>query len=154
MVELTRRTLFRAGGLAAITAPVLLRQPAIASAPAAEQVHLTFGADAAREMTVSWTTAGAVRRPRVRLGSAAGGHGTTVDARFGEEGAGAEPHEDLLELVVPGEAVVVCSQGGVIPRILHALLTDGRPVRARKGSVWALTLHDGRLFQADDDVLA
>ncbi|MCW2506439.1 MAG: metallophosphoesterase [Actinomycetia bacterium] len=81
MVELTRRSLLRAGGLAAITAPVLLRQPAIASAPAAEQVHLTFGADAAREMTVSWTTAGAVRRPRVRLGSAAGGHGTTVEAR-------------------------------------------------------------------------
>ncbi|MCW2506440.1 MAG: hypothetical protein JWO79_4724, partial [Actinomycetia bacterium] len=23
----------------------------------------------------------------------------------------------------------------------------------RKGSVWALTLHDGRLLQADDDVL-
>ena len=77
-----------------------------------------------------------------------------VDGRFGENGAGAEPHEDLLEVAVPGEAVVVCSQGGVIPRILHALLTDGRPVRARKGSVWALTLHDGRLFQADDDVLA
>jgi 8-oxo-dGTP pyrophosphatase MutT (NUDIX family)/phosphohistidine phosphatase SixA len=77
-----------------------------------------------------------------------------IDARFGEDGAGAEPHEDLLEVAVPGAAVVVCSQGGVIPRILHALLTDARPVRARKGSVWALTVHDGRLLQADEDVLA
>ena len=80
-MELTRRTLLRAGGLAAVSAPVLWRQPAVAGSPTVEQVHLTFGADAAREMTVSWSTAGSVRRPRVRLGGAAGGHGTTVAAR-------------------------------------------------------------------------
>jgi hypothetical protein len=81
MTELSRRTLLRATGVAALSAPVLWRQAAVAGSPLAEQVHLTFGADAAREMTVSWTTAGAVRNPRVRLGSATGGYGTTVPAR-------------------------------------------------------------------------
>jgi 8-oxo-dGTP diphosphatase len=74
-----------------------------------------------------------------------------VDARFGEEAAPADPHVNLLELVMPGEAVVVCSQGGVIPRILQTLL--GRPAHASKGSVWVLTLHDGELVQAEDDAL-
>lgn len=80
-MELTRRSLFRASGLVALGAPVLWRQPAIAGGPAVEQVHLTFGADAAREMTVSWATPGLVRHPRVRLGTATGGPGTTVAAR-------------------------------------------------------------------------
>ena len=80
MVELTRRALLRTSAVTAMAAPVLWRQPAIAGAPGPEQVHLTFGADAAREMTVSWATAGPVRRPRVRLGSAAGGDGAVVDA--------------------------------------------------------------------------
>jgi 8-oxo-dGTP diphosphatase len=76
-----------------------------------------------------------------------------VDPLFGEEGAPADPERHLLEVAVPGAAVVVCSQGGVIPRMLEALRSDGQPVHARKGSVWLLTLHDGRLVRADEDVL-
>jgi 8-oxo-dGTP diphosphatase len=75
-----------------------------------------------------------------------------VDDRFGEDAAPADPHLNLLELAAPGEAVVVCSQGGVIPRILQVLL--GRPAHASKGSVWVLTLHEGALVQAEDDVLS
>jgi 8-oxo-dGTP diphosphatase len=70
-----------------------------------------------------------------------------VDPLFGEDGAPADPHEHLLEVAVPGAAVVVCSQGGVIPRILQALL--GRPEHARKASVWALTFRDAGLIEAD-----
>ena len=80
-MELTRRTLLRAGGLAIATTPLFWKQPASAGAPVVEQLHLTFGADAAREMTVSWATAGAVRNPRVRLGTPRGGHGSTFAAR-------------------------------------------------------------------------
>ena len=70
-----------------------------------------------------------------------------VDPLFGEDGAPADPHEHLLEVAVPGAAVVVCSQGGVIPRILQALL--GRPEHARKASVWALTIRDGALVDGE-----
>ncbi|MBK5306376.1 MAG: histidine phosphatase family protein [Frankiaceae bacterium] len=77
-----------------------------------------------------------------------------IDPLFGEDGAPADPERHLLDVLVPGAAVVVCSQGGVIPRILHALLPAGRRVHARKGSVWVLTLHDGRLVQAEDDLLS
>lgn len=76
-----------------------------------------------------------------------------VDPLIGEEGAPPDPAEHLLGLVTPAEAVVVCSQGGVIPRVLQALLPPGRRIRAAKGSVWALTLHGDRLLHADDDVL-
>ncbi len=76
-----------------------------------------------------------------------------IDPLFGEVGAPPEPEQHLLEVAMPGAAVVVCSQGGVIPRIVQALLDDGRPAHARKGRVWALTLHEGRLVRAEDDVL-
>ena len=57
------------------------QQAAAAGSPAPEQVHLTFGSDAARSMTVSWVTPTPVRRPRLRLGTAKGGYGRTVAAR-------------------------------------------------------------------------
>ncbi len=59
----------------------LLRQPDRTGAPAADQVHLQFGADTARSMVVSWSTPAPVRRPAVRLGTPAGGHGRVVHAR-------------------------------------------------------------------------
>jgi hypothetical protein len=52
----SRRSLLRAAGVATVGAPLLWSQTASAGAPPAEQVHLTFGADAARTMTVSWVT--------------------------------------------------------------------------------------------------
>lgn len=70
-----------------------------------------------------------------------------IDPLFGEDEAPADPERHLLEVVVPGAAIVVCSQGGVIPRILQALL--GRPEHARKGSVWLLTLQQGSLVNAE-----
>jgi hypothetical protein len=72
----SRRTLL--GG--AVAAPLLWSQTASAGAPPAEQVHLTFGADAATTMNVSWVTASPVRRPRLRFGTVAGGHGSVVPA--------------------------------------------------------------------------
>jgi 8-oxo-dGTP pyrophosphatase MutT (NUDIX family)/phosphohistidine phosphatase SixA len=77
-----------------------------------------------------------------------------VDDGFAEDSNPVDPTANLLEVAEPGEAVVVCSQGGIIPRILEALLPEGRPVHVSKGSVWVLTLHQGRLIQAEDDVLA
>src|SRR4051812_38521207 len=72
-----------------------------------------------------------------------------IDPLFGEEGAPADPERHLVEVLAPGAAIVVCSQGGVIPRILQALL--GRPEHASKGSVWVLTFRDGEL--ADGELL-
>jgi hypothetical protein len=59
--------------------PQLVRQPAIAGAPPAEQLHVQFGAEAAREVVVSWATATRVSKPQLRLGDTHGlGH--NVDA--------------------------------------------------------------------------
>ncbi|MCW2672802.1 MAG: metallophosphoesterase, partial [Frankiales bacterium] len=77
----SRRSLLRAAGVATVGAPLLWSQTASAGAPPAEQVHLTFGADAARTMTVSWVTPAPVKNPRVRYGSVRGGHGSVAAAR-------------------------------------------------------------------------
>ena len=45
-----------AGGLLVAGGPVLWQQAANASTVTAEQVHLTFGQDPAREVAVSWVT--------------------------------------------------------------------------------------------------
>lgn len=82
------------------------------------------------------------------------GQRVVVDDRFAESSEPAAPEAHLLDVAVPGEAVVVCSQGGIIPRILQALLPEGREVHARKGSVWVLTLHEGKLLRAEDDLLS
>jgi 3',5'-cyclic AMP phosphodiesterase CpdA len=58
----------------------LVRQPDAAAAPAPEQVHLQFGADASSEVTVSWAAPAAVARPRLRFGPASGQPGTCADA--------------------------------------------------------------------------
>jgi 8-oxo-dGTP diphosphatase len=76
-----------------------------------------------------------------------------LDDAVGEQGAPAHPDRHVLELIVPGEAVVVCSQGGVIPRVVDALSRTSAPAHARKGSVWALTISADRAVAADDDVL-
>lgn len=48
--------------------PSFWRQAAIAGAPAPSQVHLQYGSDPGRDMTVSWTTPAPVSSPRVRFG--------------------------------------------------------------------------------------
>jgi 3',5'-cyclic AMP phosphodiesterase CpdA len=60
--------------------PLLWTQPARLGAPPVSGLHLTFGADPAREMTVSWSTAASVADPRVRYGTLEGGFGDEVRA--------------------------------------------------------------------------
>ncbi len=58
----------------------LVRQPDAAGAPAPEQVHLQFGADASGQVAVSWAAPAAVARPRLRFGQADGQPGAYADA--------------------------------------------------------------------------
>ncbi|MDR2985557.1 MAG: fibronectin type III domain-containing protein, partial [Nocardiopsaceae bacterium] len=58
----------------------LVRRPDAAGAPAPEQVHLQFGADASTQVAVSWAVAATVARPRLRFGPAAGGPSSQVEA--------------------------------------------------------------------------
>jgi hypothetical protein len=80
-----RQVLLGLGGLA-VAAPILrgsaalVTSPDEAGAPAPEQLHLQFGADAAHEMTVSWAAPQRVARPVVRLGTPGHGLGTQVEA--------------------------------------------------------------------------
>jgi len=84
----SRRQVLSAAGLAAVAvpfatrrqAPALVRRAGVAGAPPPEQVHVQFGADAASQVAVSWATAAAVSRPRLRLGRASFGHGLEVPA--------------------------------------------------------------------------
>jgi hypothetical protein len=69
-----------AGGLLVASSPVLWQQAAKADTVTAEQVHLTFGQDPAREVAVSWVTPTSVSNPTVMVGSAAGGFGRNVPA--------------------------------------------------------------------------
>ncbi|GAA1952479.1 purple acid phosphatase family protein [Kitasatospora viridis] len=82
----SRRTVLRtgtaAGALAALPASTLLwTQPAVAGTPGPEQIHLQWGDDPSTQLTVSWATGAAVRRPRVRVGTARDGAGDAVRAQ-------------------------------------------------------------------------
>ncbi len=59
---------------------ILWSQPGHAGAPDVHGVHLQFGADAAREVVVSWSTPQSVARPRVLLGRAGEDFGRGVPA--------------------------------------------------------------------------
>src|SRR6201986_5556014 len=72
-----------AGGLMVASGPVLWQQAAKADTVTAEQVHLTFGEDPAREVVVSWVTPTSVSRPTVIVGTPHGG--------LGRKGAAATP---------------------------------------------------------------
>ncbi|MBV9602051.1 MAG: metallophosphoesterase family protein [Chloroflexi bacterium] len=69
MSTLSRRTFVRSAGATGLllAAPELWVQPAIAGTPDPEQIHLQFGSDASREVTVSWATPASVQHPRVNL---------------------------------------------------------------------------------------
>jgi Calcineurin-like phosphoesterase/Purple acid Phosphatase, N-terminal domain len=69
-----------AGGLLVASSPVLWQQAAKADTVTAEQVHLTFGQDPAREVAVSWVTPTSVSNPTVLVGSADGGFGRRITA--------------------------------------------------------------------------
>ena len=81
---LSRRSFLGGVGVTAtglvVASPVFWQQAAKADVASAEQVHLTFGADPASEVVVSWVTPTAVSRPAVVLGTAHGGFGRTIEA--------------------------------------------------------------------------
>jgi phosphodiesterase/alkaline phosphatase D-like protein len=68
------------GGLVVASSPVLWQQAAKAASVTAEQVHLTFGQDPAREVAVSWVTPTSVSNPTVVVGTPAGGFGLRIGA--------------------------------------------------------------------------
>jgi Purple acid Phosphatase, N-terminal domain/Calcineurin-like phosphoesterase len=69
-----------AGGLLVAGSPVLWEQVARADTSTAEQVHLTFGQDPAREVAVSWVNSTSVSKSTVMIGTAEGGFGRTIVA--------------------------------------------------------------------------
>src|ERR1700733_1923460 len=69
-----------AGGLMVASGPVLWQQAAKADTVTAEQVHLTFGEDPAREVVVSWVTPTSVSTPAVLVGTPHGGFGHKIAA--------------------------------------------------------------------------
>ena len=108
----------------------------------------------------AWAPTSVVSAPVVRCTStvepAARSAGLPVaqEAVFGEAaGDPAAALSRLRELAAPGGCVVVCSQGSVVPELVRGLAAeaglDVGEVTARKGSVWALTLQEGRLVDAD-----
>jgi phosphodiesterase/alkaline phosphatase D-like protein len=83
VAEFVSRRSFLGGATASgllLAGSAFWRQPAIAAAQGANQIHLQYGADPGREMVVSWATPTAAQRPRLRLGTPDGGFGRTVAA--------------------------------------------------------------------------
>jgi 8-oxo-dGTP diphosphatase len=76
-----------------------------------------------------------------------------LDPLVGEQDAPARPERHVSRLAQPGTAVVVCSQGGVIPRVVGSLDASLQPVAASKGSLWVLAFSDGVLLSADPGCL-
>ena len=79
---LSRRAFVRNASAAGfiVGAPELWFQADAVGSPDPEQIHLQFGADASREVTVSWATPVSVRNPRLRLELREGGSGRLVQA--------------------------------------------------------------------------
>ena len=108
----------------------------------------------------AWAPTSVVSAPVVRCTTTvdatarAAGRSVAEEAVFGEAaGDPAAALARLKELASAGGCVVVCSQGSVVPALVGALADeaglDVGEVTARKGSVWALTLRDGLLVDAD-----
>lgn len=60
--------------------PVLWQRPGNSAAPRVAGLHTQFGADASREVVVSWHSTASVSNPRVQLGSPTDGFGHTQPA--------------------------------------------------------------------------
>jgi hypothetical protein len=60
--------------------PLLWHRPEKLGAPPVDGLHLTFGNDPAREMSVSWSSVTLVSKPRVRYGTPDDGYGHEVEA--------------------------------------------------------------------------
>jgi len=111
--KLNRRVLLGAAGVGAGAALLpgvapaspgvtLWSRPGSSGAPEVHGLHLQFGADASREVVVSWSTPQAVARPRVLLGHAGSEYGQSVPAdtvtyRDGASGATVYIHHARLD---------------------------------------------------------
>ena len=89
----------------------LWRRPRVAGAAPPAQLHLQFGADAAREMVASWATPEVVSRPRLRLGTAREGVGVTIPAETrtyvdAQSGTEVFAHHATMRGLEPGTAYV------------------------------------------------
>lgn len=92
---------------ATAAAPAFNPTPDTAGAPPVQGLHLTFGADPATQMTVTWLTDGPVKRPRVLYGTLEHGFGSGVDARTrtytdGKSGRTVYVHHAALGRLKPG----------------------------------------------------
>jgi 3',5'-cyclic AMP phosphodiesterase CpdA len=88
------------------TAP-LWQRPDRAGAPRVAGLHLQFGADAAREVVVSWHSTASVSRPQVLLGTPDGGLGhaepaDTTTYRDAKSGTEVQVHHAHLTNLRPG----------------------------------------------------
>ncbi|SHK20580.1 8-oxo-dGTP diphosphatase [Pseudonocardia thermophila] len=90
--------------------------------------------------------------------AAAAGLQIGIEPALGERGYQTDPGAGLArfrELAAQPGVTIVCSQGGVIPDLVAALVgeadlgVDPGTVAARKGSTWVLTFVDGALRAAD-----
>jgi 3',5'-cyclic AMP phosphodiesterase CpdA len=98
--------------------PALWSRPGAAGAPDVHGLHLQFGADASREVVVSWSTPASVARPRVLLGTG----------------------EDGYDRPAPADTVTYRdAQSGTEVFIHHARLTGLRPDTAYSYAA----LHEG-----------
>ncbi|AWB82036.1 NTP pyrophosphohydrolase [Corynebacterium yudongzhengii] len=84
-------------------------------------------------------------------------HDITVDERFGDAVYERDPdaaRAAIQEVIAEGGTSVICSQGLTIPAMIEDLVSRGRlpindEIKSKKGSVWVLSFHDGKLTGAD-----
>ena len=95
----------------AAAGPLLYLPVGAAGTPPPEQVHLTFGANPARSMVVSWASAADVAQPQVRIGTPSGGFGRVVDAEtqsYVDALTGVEvfTHHAEIDRLAPGRSYI------------------------------------------------
>lgn len=78
--------------------------------------------------------------------------GIEIDGRLDEGRPARDADAVIGEVLVPGEAAVLCSHGDVIPSWLEMLgerdSVDVDPYRCGKASVWEIEFRDGRCVRA------
>jgi 3',5'-cyclic AMP phosphodiesterase CpdA len=109
--------------LAAPRSPALWQRPDQAGAPRVGGLHLQFGADASREVVVSWHTTGSVSKPRVQLGIPEDGFGHTTAAETttytdAKSGVEVQVHRArLTDLRADTDYVYAASHDGATPEL-------------------------------------
>jgi 3',5'-cyclic AMP phosphodiesterase CpdA len=101
--------------------PAFLPSIGGAGAPPVQGLHLTFGADPATQMVVSWITDGPVKRPRVLYGTLDDGLGGGVQAQSrtyvdGKSGRTVYVHHAHLSRLTPStDYIYIVSHDGTTP---------------------------------------